>query len=230
MLTASRTAPWPGSAGTRPATARRASGPTRRRRPAAGCRKEVQPDRGADDLGQVGGHRDQLGLQPQAPPHRGAAAFAAYLGQRLPGDDPDLRGEELDGHGQQAGEQHHPGESVAEGRAGTDVDGEVPRIHVGDGGDEGRAEHGGYGAGPGARRGAWCQKARHRRGGQPRRCAPCGPDRPGKTSPDLRPPWLGQGASRPTPAKSREGILPGRPGSHVIGQALVCSWPLTPLG
>jgi hypothetical protein len=52
---------------------------------------------------------------------RGIAAAAARA-------DPDLRGEELDGHGQQAGEQDHAGEAVAEVHASTDVDGEVPRI------------------------------------------------------------------------------------------------------
>ena len=104
--------------------------------------EQVEAERGADDLGQVAGHRDHLGLQPEA--DRGAAgeAFAAELGEVLAGGDAELRRLRLDQHRDQVGGEHDPEQQVAELGAAADVGGEVAGVDVGDGGDEGRAEEG----------------------------------------------------------------------------------------
>ena len=62
--------------------------------------------------------------------------------QILAGDDAELGGQRLYQHGHQVGPHHHPEELVAEGGACLDIGGEVARIYVADGGDEGGAEQG----------------------------------------------------------------------------------------
>ena len=103
--------------------------------------QQVQRDRRADELGQVGGHRDQLGLDPQADGHRPREALAAQLGQVLAGGGADLGRQRLDQHRHQVRGQDHPQQQVAELGAAGDVRGEVAGVDVGDGGDERRAEH-----------------------------------------------------------------------------------------
>ncbi len=104
--------------------------------------EQVEAERGADHLGDVAGHRDQLGLQPEA--DRGAARepLAAELGEVLAGRDPQLRRLGLHDHRDQVRAEHHPEQQVAELGAAGDVGGEVAGVDVGDGGDEGRAEEG----------------------------------------------------------------------------------------
>jgi hypothetical protein len=74
----------------------------------------VQAEGRADELGQVGRHRDRLGLQPQQ--HHGAERepVAADLGQAPAGGDAQLGAQRLDEHGHQVGRQHHPQQRVAE--------------------------------------------------------------------------------------------------------------------
>ena len=104
--------------------------------------EEVEAERGADHLGDVGSHRDDLGLQPE--PDRGAAreALAAELGEVLAGRDAELGRLGLDHHRDQVGREDDPEQQVAELGAAGDVGGEVAGVDVGDGGDEGRAEEG----------------------------------------------------------------------------------------
>ena len=102
--------------------------------------KQLEADGRAEELGKVGGHRDQLRLHPQ--PDRGASrvTLAADLRQVEASGDAELRRQGLDQHRHQARGDHHPDERVAVLRARGDVRGEVPRVDVGDAGDEGRAE------------------------------------------------------------------------------------------
>ena len=102
--------------------------------------QEVEADRGAQELGQVGRHRDQLGLHPQCDRDRVGELVAADLGQVHARGDPELRAEGLDQHRHQVRRQDHPQQHVAILRTGSDVRGEVAGIDVGDGGDERRAE------------------------------------------------------------------------------------------
>ena len=76
--------------------------------------QQVQRDRRADELGQVGRHRDQLGLDPQ--PERDAAreVLAAQLGQVPAGRDADLGRQVLDQHRHQVRGEDHPQQQVAE--------------------------------------------------------------------------------------------------------------------
>ena len=75
---------------------------------------------------------------------------AADLGEVLAGRDPELRRLGLDDHRDQVGREDDPEQQVAELGAAGDVGGEVARVDVGDGGDEGRAEEG-----PDARQAPW---------------------------------------------------------------------------
>jgi hypothetical protein len=102
--------------------------------------QQVKPEGGTDHLGDVGRHRHQLGLQPEA--DRGAAreALAAELGQVPAGGDAELGRLRLHQHRDQVGGEHDPEQQVAELGAAGDVGGEVAGVDVGDGGDEGRAE------------------------------------------------------------------------------------------
>ena len=102
--------------------------------------EEVEPERGAEELGEVGRHRDHLGLDPEK--HRCAPreALAADLRQVHAGGDAELRRERLDEHRHEVGGDDHPDERVAELRPSGDVRREVARVDVGDGGNEGRPE------------------------------------------------------------------------------------------
>ncbi len=50
--------------------------------------QQVEPDRRAQELGQVGRHRDQLGLDPQPPARPARESRPAQLRQALAGRDP----------------------------------------------------------------------------------------------------------------------------------------------
>ena len=113
--------------------------------------EEVQRDRRADELGQVGRHGDELGLHPQAPRDRTREVVTAQLGQVAPGGDADLRREVLDQHRHEVGAEQHPQQQVAVLGAASDVGGEVARVDVGDARDERRPEEGEGAAQPTAR-------------------------------------------------------------------------------
>ena len=103
--------------------------------------QQVEPQRGADELGDVGRHRHHLGLHPHAPRKRPGVGGAEQLGEVVVGDHPELGRQVLDQHRHHVGDQHDPQQQVAELRAALDVGGEVAGVHVGDGGDERGAEH-----------------------------------------------------------------------------------------
>ena len=102
--------------------------------------QQVDADRGAEELGEVGRHRDRLGLEPEQ--ERGASRelLAAHLRQVAPRRDAELRRQRLDQHREQVGGDDHPDEAVAEPRAAGDVRREVAGVDVGDAGDERRPE------------------------------------------------------------------------------------------
>ena len=101
---------------------------------------EVEADRGAHELGEVGGHRDHLRLQPQEDDDREREAVAADLGQAAAGRDAELGAHRLDQHRHQVGGQDDPQQHVAELRAPGHVGGEVAGVDVRDRRDEGRAQ------------------------------------------------------------------------------------------
>ena len=103
--------------------------------------QEVEADRRAEELGDVGRHRHQLGLDPQAPSAHRGKRVTALLGQRAAGDDAQLRREVLDEHRDEVRREHDPHQLVAELGAALEVGGEVPRVDVRDRGDERRPEH-----------------------------------------------------------------------------------------
>ena len=99
----------------------------------------LQAERGAEELGQVGRHRDDLRLRPQPEHHGAAEAGAAGLGQVQPGGDAELGAHRLDEHRHQVRHDDDPQQQVAERRAAGHVGREVARVDVGHGGDERRA-------------------------------------------------------------------------------------------
>ena len=103
--------------------------------------QQVQSERRTEELGDVGGHRDDLGLHPHPPRQRAGIVVADALGKVGVGDDPELRRQVLDQHRHRVGEHHDPQQQEAELGATLEVGGEVARIHIGDRGDERRAEH-----------------------------------------------------------------------------------------
>ena len=103
-------------------------------------KRRLQADRGADELGEVGRHRDHLRLEPEPDARPVREPLAAHLGQVHPGGDPELRAHRLDQHRHQVGHEDHPQEQVAELRAAGHVRREVARVDVRDRGDEGRPE------------------------------------------------------------------------------------------
>src|SRR5439155_18461977 len=93
-----------------------------------------------DELGEVGRHRDQLGLDPQPPADRPREVRAAQLRQVLATGGADLGRQALDEHRNQVLCEDDPEQHVAVARAARDVRREVARVDVGDRGDERRAE------------------------------------------------------------------------------------------
>ena len=104
--------------------------------------EQVQRERGADELGEVGGHCDQLGLHPEAPRRRRREVLAAELGEVPARRDAHLGGQVLYEHPDQVRQQDHPQEEVAVRRATRDVGGEVAGVDVCDRRHERRPEEG----------------------------------------------------------------------------------------
>jgi hypothetical protein len=102
--------------------------------------QEMEAEGRAEELGEVGRHRDRLGLDPQPDRRASREPLAADLGQVAAGGDPELRRERLDQHRHQVRGEDHPAERVAELRAARDVRREVARVDVRDARDEGRPE------------------------------------------------------------------------------------------
>src|SRR3982074_1516482 len=82
------------------------------RRPRA--KRRVEADRRPQDLGEVGGHRHELGDHPEAVRHRLGELVPADPRQPAPGGDAELGGEDLDENRHQVGGEDHPQQPVAE--------------------------------------------------------------------------------------------------------------------
>ena len=89
--------------------ARHAHGPHHERHP----EEQLERDRAADDLGEVGHDDDELGLGPQQHPADAREALGAVLGEALAGDHAELGREVLDDHRRAAREDDDPHEGVA---------------------------------------------------------------------------------------------------------------------
>ena len=102
--------------------------------------EQVERHGRAQEFSQVGGHGNQFHQDPHDPHHRPGKVFPALLGQVLAAGDAQFGGQRLQEHGHQVADQDDPQQFVTELRPGLDVGGKVARVHVGDAGDEGRAE------------------------------------------------------------------------------------------
>ena len=102
--------------------------------------QEVEPERGAEELREIGRHRDRLRLEPEGDRRAAREVLATELREVVPRSEPELRRQGLDQHRCQVRSDDHPDERQSELRAAGDVGGEVPRIDVGDAGDERGAE------------------------------------------------------------------------------------------
>ena len=102
--------------------------------------QQIEADGGADELGHIGGHGHQLGHAPQADDHRTPVARPAGLGQVHPRRNAELCTEGLDDHGHEDRGDDHPQEQEPELRSRRHIGGEVARIDVGHGSDEGGPE------------------------------------------------------------------------------------------
>ena len=107
---------------------------------------QVQAQRRADELGEVGGHRDQLRLDPEEEDDGARKAVPADLGQVAPGRDAELGAHGLDEHRHEVRGEDDPQEHVAELGAACHVGGEVAGVDVGDRGDECGAKERQHGA------------------------------------------------------------------------------------
>ena len=102
--------------------------------------QQVQGDRPADDLGQVGRGGHDLGLHPVRQARAPTQPGTEHARQRLPGDDAELGGLVLHEHRHRVGGDQHPQQQVAVPGTGGEVGGHVAGVDVGDGGDERRPE------------------------------------------------------------------------------------------
>jgi hypothetical protein len=108
--------------------------------------EQVQPQSGAHELGDVGGHRHGLGLQPQKDGRRRRVALAGEFRQVVVGDDAELGRQVLHEHGHEVGHGHDPQQQKAELGAAGHVGREVAGVDVGNRRNEGRPQHGQGGA------------------------------------------------------------------------------------
>jgi hypothetical protein len=102
--------------------------------------QQVQPDRRANELGQVGGDGNDLGLRPQPDRPSPTQVVPGELGKVAAGGHAQLRREVLHEHRHQVGQHDHPDQRVAEPGARFEVGGEVARVDVGHRGDERRPQ------------------------------------------------------------------------------------------
>ena len=95
--------------------------------------EQVEGERPAYHLGQVGGGGDDLGLRPEGDAPRGGEPAAQQGGQGLAGDEPQFGRQVLDDHGGQVRGDQDPHEQVPVAGAGGDVGRDVAGVDVGDG-------------------------------------------------------------------------------------------------
>lgn len=102
--------------------------------------QELEPQGGADELGQVGRDRQDFGLEPVQVGTPGRQVIADQRRQAGARGEAELRREQLNQHGHQVRPEDDPEQRIAVFGARLDVGGVVPGIDVADRGDEGRAE------------------------------------------------------------------------------------------
>ena len=105
--------------------------------------QQVQRDGAADELRQIGGDGDDLGLHEEHEPTGVAHALAQQFRQGFAGDHAEFGGLVLDEHAHDVGQDQHPYQQITVACAGSDVRGHIARIDVGDRGDEGRSQDAG---------------------------------------------------------------------------------------
>ena len=94
--------------------------------------QQIEPDRGADHLGEIGGADRDLGQHPQRPRHRARKCVAAGLRQIAAGADAEPRAQRLQQDRHQVGQQRDGQQRVAELRAAGERGRPVARVHVAD--------------------------------------------------------------------------------------------------
>src|SRR5215211_1793892 len=104
--------------------------------------KEVEGQRGTYELRQVGGHRYDLGLDPEQQRNRPRETRPAHLGEVLARGYPKLGRHRLDEHRHEVRRQDHPKEHIPVARPSRDIGGEVAWVNVGNRSDEGRPQEG----------------------------------------------------------------------------------------
>ena len=102
--------------------------------------QQVQRDGAADDLGEIGCHGDQFGLQPVGDPGRSAGVVGDGFRQGAPADQSELGRQVLHESRHGVGQEDDPHQQEAELRARADVGRDIAGVDVGDGRDECRAE------------------------------------------------------------------------------------------
>ena len=103
--------------------------------------EDLQRDRPADHLGQVGGGGDELGLRPvQQPDRPGGEPGAEDLRQARAGHQTELGREVLHQHRHSVGGDQHPDQQIAVLRAGGEVGRDVAWVDVSDRGHERRSQ------------------------------------------------------------------------------------------
>ena len=100
-------------------------------------KQQRKADGAADEFGQIGRHRRPFAHRPHRHHHGRGELIAAMLGQIAPRDDAELGRQRLKQHRHDIGEQHHPQQRIAIGRAGLNVGREIAGVHIGDRGDDG---------------------------------------------------------------------------------------------
>ena len=94
--------------------------------------QQLEPDRGADHLGQVAGDNGDLAQQPQRQRDRAGVGVAARGGEVAAGGAAQPRGQRLEHDRHDVGGEHDEQEVVAERRAAGEVGRPVARVHIAD--------------------------------------------------------------------------------------------------
>ena len=102
--------------------------------------EEVEADRGADHLGEVGRDDGELGEHPEGEGDRPRIGVAAGLGEVAAGGDGEPRAKRLQDDRHEAGDERGEEQRVAEARAAGERGRPVAGVHVADGDEIARAE------------------------------------------------------------------------------------------
>ena len=105
--------------------------------------QQLQRDRAADHLGQIGGDGDDLRLGEEHEPTGVTHPLPQQLRQRFAGHDAEFRRLILDEHAHRVGEHQHPHQQITVTCARSDVGRHIARIHIGHGRHERRSEDAG---------------------------------------------------------------------------------------